>query len=376
MAKTEELLRIGETLGKRRIESWRQSGGKVIGYSCTYMPEEIIHAAGMMPYRLRGIGCRGISIADSYLSRTSHCSFARTVLELALTGGYGFLDGVVYTNGCDHMRRGYDNWKAQRDRPAFMHMLPVPHTITDHGLKWYEEELGTFKGQLEDHFGAKIDDASLRRSIGVYNETRRLLKELYRLRTEKAPQVTGAETLRMVVASTSVPREKYNKLLAEALEEIKSSEGTSDYKSRVMVVGSASDDPAFLDLVESTGGLVVADSLCFGARYFWDLEEDTGDPMHDIAVRYYYHIPCPRMYGEYPARLDFVRGVAKASNADGVIVQAIKYCDLHGVENAMLDKSLEEEGIPVLRLEREYGPSADMGRIRTRVQAFLERIGR
>jgi benzoyl-CoA reductase subunit C len=376
MAKTEELLRIGETLGNPLIDGWRRSGGKVIGYSCTYMPEEIIHAAGMMPYRLRGTGCRGISIADSFLSRTSHCSFARTVLELALTGEYGFLDGVVYTNGCDHMRRGYDNWKAQRDKPEFMHILPVPHTITDHGLKWYEEELVTFKERLEDHFNTKIDDGSLRKSIGVYNETRAMLKELYRLRTEKAPRITGAETLRIIVASTSMPRESYNEFLAAALREIGSREGTSDYSSRLMLVGSASDDAALVDLIENTGGIVVADSLCFGVRYFWDLEGDTGDAMHDIAVRYYHHIPCPRMYGEYPARLDFVRRMAETSNADGVVVQTIKYCDLHGVENAMLDKSLEQEGIPVLRLEREYGPSADMGRIRTRVQAFLERIGR
>ena len=33
------------------------------------------------------------------------------------------------------------------------------------------------------------------------------------------------------------------------------------------------------------------------------------------------------------------------------------------------------EGIPVMELERQYGPFADAGRIRTRVQAFLERIG-
>jgi benzoyl-CoA reductase/2-hydroxyglutaryl-CoA dehydratase subunit BcrC/BadD/HgdB len=36
---------------------------------------------------------------------------------------------------------------------------------------------------------------------------------------------------------------------------------------------------------------------------------------------------------------------------------------------------LEKDGIPVLQLEKEYGAKADFGRIRTRVQAFLEKIG-
>jgi benzoyl-CoA reductase/2-hydroxyglutaryl-CoA dehydratase subunit BcrC/BadD/HgdB len=82
------------------------------------------------------------------------------------------------------------------------------------------------------------------------------------------------------------------------------------------------------------------------------------------------------MYGEYPTRLDFVKDAAKKASVDGVVLQTIKYCDLHGVDNAMLEKDLEEEGIFALRLEREYGPLADMGRIRTRVQAFIERMGR
>jgi len=67
---------------------------------------------------------------------------------------------------------------------------------------------------------------------------------------------------------------------------------------------------------------------------------------------------------------------AKGAGVDGVILQAIKFCDLHGVENVLLQKALEKEGIPTLKLEREYGPLADTGRFRTRVQAFLEQMGR
>ena len=376
MIKTEDLTVLSDKLSNHYIEEWKRNGGKIIGYPCTYLPEEIIYAAGILPYRLRGTECVGLTIADTFLSRTAHCSFARSVLELGLTGKYDFLDGVVYTNGCDHMRRAYDNWKAQDNTPSFMYMLPVPHTITPHGLKWYQEEVILFKQHLESAFSITIDDLNLRNAIEVYNETRRLLKQLYELRNEDQPRITGAEILKIVIAAVSMPREKYNQLLAQSIEEIGSRKGISNYRARFMVVGSANDDPALIELIEATGGLVVTDSLCFGARFFWDLDDETGDPLESIATRYYYHTPCPRMYGEFPGRIAFIKDMASKAGVDGIILQTIKYCDLHGVENALLEKNLEKEGIPTLRLEREYGPLADTGRIRTRIQAFLERIGR
>jgi len=81
------------------------------------------------------------------------------------------------------------------------------------------------------------------------------------------------------------------------------------------------------------------------------------------------------MAGEYARRLNFIRSQAERAHVQGVILQHIKFCDLHGTDNALLKKDLEEQGIAAIELERQYGPLADAGRIRTRVQAFLERIG-
>jgi benzoyl-CoA reductase/2-hydroxyglutaryl-CoA dehydratase subunit BcrC/BadD/HgdB len=60
---------------------------------------------------------------------------------------------------------------------------------------------------------------------------------------------------------------------------------------------------------------------------------------------------------------------------DGVVLQSIRNCDIHGIDNVMLERDFEEQGIPVLVLERDYNALSDAGRIKTRVQAFLERIG-
>ncbi|MBU7025103.1 MAG: 2-hydroxyacyl-CoA dehydratase, partial [Theionarchaea archaeon] len=124
------------------------------------------------------------------------------------------------------------------------------------------------------------------------------------------------------------------------------------------------------------GAVVVSDALCFGARSFQTLTKENGDAFDALCERYYYHEPCPRMAGEFSKRLAFIKEQITQSRAEGVILENIKFCDMHGTENALIKINLEKEGIPVIELERQYGPLADAGRVRTRIQAFLEKMGR
>jgi benzoyl-CoA reductase/2-hydroxyglutaryl-CoA dehydratase subunit BcrC/BadD/HgdB len=160
------------------------------------------------------------------------------------------------------------------------------------------------------------------------------------------------------------------------IEELEIDEGLSGYDYRLMVSGSVIDNPAMLTIIEDSGGLVVSDTLCFGARRsFREPIREDGDPLDAIADRYYSQILCPRMFDSYPERFDSAMDIAKQANVQGVILQSIRNCDLHGIDNVMFERDFEKQGIPVLVLEREYDVLADAGRIKTRVQAFLERIG-
>ena len=164
--------------------------------------------------------------------------------------------------------------------------------------------------------------------------------------------------------------------VVQSLEEAKPTEGeTSNGRVRLLVAGSLMDDVDFITNVEDLGAIVVTDALCFGSKSFWNLTDESGDPLESLIDRYYEHPPCPRMTGAYPQRLDFLREQIERASVKGVIPQHIKFCDLHGTDNALLKRDLEKDGVPVMELERQYGPLADAGRIRTRVQAFLERIG-
>jgi benzoyl-CoA reductase subunit C len=93
-----EFREIASTINNSYVKKWKESGHAVIGYPCTFIPEEIIHAAGMLPFRLRGVGTTSLSIGDTYFGPVI-CSFPKCILQLAGQGEYGFLDGAVIVNG-------------------------------------------------------------------------------------------------------------------------------------------------------------------------------------------------------------------------------------------------------------------------------------
>jgi len=369
----EELSEIAGGLENEYTARWKEQGKKVVGYACTYLPEEILYAVDLLPYRLSGRGAQDTSNADAWLSRVN-CSFCRYCLELGLTGEYNFLDGAVFTNGCDHIRRTYDNWSEHEQALPFMYILPIPHVLDEDGYRWYKEEVMTFRDSLENHFGVKVMPGKLAAANSVYNQTRRLLRQLYNLQAGQAPPFTGAEMLAVLTAGSRIPKDEYNRLLESLIEEAETRPGIEG-RTRLMIAGSFMDDPEFIKNLEGQSAVVVTDTLCMGARSCWDLTKETGDPLEALIRRYYHHASCPRMAGEYKNRLAFVQEQIKLAKVEGVILEHIMFCDLHGTDNALLKGDLEKTGLPVITLERQYGPLADSGRIRTRIQAFLERIG-
>jgi len=364
-----------ETLVNPEVRSWREQGGKVLGYFCSYVPEEIITAAGFLPFRMRATGSTGTELADAYLS-SINCSFTRHCLNIGLRGEYGFVDGVIWPSTCDHVRRVYDNWKRKVETP-FVRIMSLPKKTDEPQVGWYRDEMVNLKEALEKHFGVEITDERLREAIRLHNETRRLQRKLYELRKRGKPPITGAEALAVMVASTAMPKERYNQLLRELLDEISQLEGNADYRARLMIVGGILDDPGFIKVIEEQGGLVVTDSLCFGSRIMWkDVAEGTSDPITALARYYIADRPsCPRMFGDYPRRADFIRDMIRDFKVDGIIGERLIFCDLWAVEHYMLAKEFKAEGIPYLWLDREY-LLGGIGQLRTRVQAFLETIGR
>ncbi len=373
MKALEELMVLPDRRENPYLKEWKADGGRVVGFACGYVPEEIIQAAGLFPYRMEARGTKETGLADIYMHRFN-CTFSRCLLQTALAGEYDFLNGFCLLNGCEQIRRLYEIWEKHLSTD-YLFMVTVPHAVNDSGLEWYRDEIFNFKENLTSKFGVRCSDQDLRQAIRLYNESRGLIEELYDLRKAEEISISGSEVTRILLSAGIMPREKFNELLKEALDEIRQKPKITDYKARVMVGGSALDNPQLIEIIEGLGGMVVTDSLCFGSRHFLNPVEEDGDPLEALAKRYYYHNPCPRMMGEFNSRAQFTEEMAQGANVDGIILQKIVFCDNQAVESTMLAEELEPKNIPVMVLEREHMLS-DVGRIKTRIEAFMERIAR
>jgi len=358
------------------MQKWKERGGRIVGYFCPNVPEEIILAAGMLPYRLRAPESRDTTEADRYTTYLN-CTYCRHTVDEALLGKYNFLDGFVGTNGCDQMRRVSDIFRAVAFRePAksgkfFLEYVGAPRVPFDEvSLRYYREELERLKKSLEVHFEVEITAGKLEAAIAQTNESRRLLHDLYERRKAKEPPVSGAEALGITVAYTAMPKETFNQKLKALLAGLNGRVAVPKYRKRLFLYGSELDDPEWVKIIEDQGGLVVADGLCFGARMFWDLVDESLKPMEALAKRYHERWSCPRMV-DRERRQARIAEIVRDWKADGIVGERIVFCQLWGSEKVMTNLEAKETGIPTLWLEREY-LLGGTGQTKTRVQAFLE----
>jgi len=375
-------LNISYSIINPYIEDWQKSKRKVVGYYCTYIPEELLHAAELIPFRIRATGTKDTDLADIYMVRFT-CSFVRATLDLALRGNYDFLDGFLVCNSCDHSRRMFELFNLKVfNRENFNKKVPqfylaLPHVITDEGFEWYKKEIEELKEELEKAYQIKeITNEKLLESINIYNENRKLLRNIHDLRLQEKPKLTGSEFLQINMANSSIPKDIANQELNRIINTLKNRKSIDvSNKKRILLVGSIVDDINFTQLIENSGAFIASDFLCFGTRNFNDDVQlvNYDDPLENITKRLYYRLSCPRMMDDHLRRLDFLKEEINRAKVDGVLLQRINNCDLHGCDNMLFTHELKELDIPVLNIDREFYQS-DTTRLQTRIEAFIEMI--
>jgi bzd-type benzoyl-CoA reductase N subunit len=355
----------------QKLKEWSEQGKKLVGWLCRYAPQELLHAAGLHPVRLFGNIQEEHAIGDAYMSSIT-CPYCRSCIDVALQGSYQYLTGLVSTNSCCSMNRLYDVWSHYLNTPL-MFLLDLPYTSHNTAINAFRSELIRFKKALEEVSGQEITEEKIRSSIQLFNRTRELLERLYNLKKDPRPPITGAETLGVILAGQVLPREEYNHLLELLLQEIPGRFPYPDgIKTRLLVSGSILTDPRYIQSIENQGAAVVTDDLCTGTRYFQFQVSNSGDLMEALSRGYLSSIPCSRMI-DRPKRIDHILKLTEGYQVDGVIYSVLKFCQPYQYDLLDLEEKLKAQGIPLLKLEREYSLSG-LGQLKTRVQAFLEII--
>ena len=348
-----------------------KNGGEVVGCFCSYAPEELIYAAGLLPVRMLG-SHEPQDVTEPHIFGM-FCPFCRDVLAQGLKGRYDYMKGIMLAQSCLHLRQSFTSWKNHV--PAdYAFYLYMPNKVqTDHARPYFKGELEKFKQSLQEWTGRTITNEALKETAELYNENRRLMHEVYDLRKGPNPPVTGLEAMVMVASSFFVDKKEHNAELERILPELKSRRLDRETGGRLMIVGSENDDTEFVKMVESVGSTVVVDDHCTGSRYFWNLTQFTGDIMQDIANRYLDRPPCPTKDWEERRRFPHILNLAKEFSVDGVILIQQKFCDPHECDMVPLKEFLNSNGYPTLFLE--FDVTVPLGQMRIRVEAFLEMLG-
>ncbi len=362
-------------ISKKAAQAWRSQGKKALGVICCHVPEEIFYAADILPVRMRATNCVDSSEAETWMSSFS-CSFAKAILQYWLDGTYE-LDGIVASDGCMMASRIYDNAKyinAKGDGSKFIMQIGAPRLSNARTYPFYKAELTDLIEALEKLTGNKITDEKLKAAVSKQNEARALVRQVNELRRAENPVISGTDMLKLTLASTNMPVDEYIELLKAFLADAKNRAPITGSRARIMVIGSALDNPEYLQVIEDKGGLVVADALCFGERGFGDpLVVDDKDVLGSIAKYYLERLVCPRMMDKHIQMHDYVIKSVRDFNADGIIYQRMQNCECWGGENVLLEQRLKDEGIPLLTVEREE-QMANAGQLAIRAEAFIEMI--
>jgi benzoyl-CoA reductase subunit C len=356
-----------------RARELADQGKKVIGYLCCYTPAELITAMDLVPYRIQGGVGKPLKQADQYLE-TIMCPYVRSCFDLAMSGEYDFLSGVVIPHTCDAMHRVYDIWKYYL-KPPYSYCITVPHMTHRASFEYFRKELEDFQHSLERFVGRSASEEDLVRAVGLHNRCRALLRELYELRKQEPPLISGTEVTWVLVAGMTIPVQEFIDLLEKVLAEVRGRKLSPDGRPRLLITGSEVDDIAVIRLVEDCGAAVVMDDVCTGSRSFWEGVDPAKGALNGLAERYLGGLTCPCTYreGKVAERFSYLGDYVRDWNVQGALLYTIRYCDTYQLDAPEIKGYLESLGLRVLYLEDDY-VMPPLGQWKTRIEAFLETI--
>lgn len=353
------------------VKRWRQAGGKVLGHFQVYFPEEIAHAAGMLPVKVRGApveGRQADSRFGSYL-----CSILKSSLELALTNRLE-LDLFVSHPICDAARNLAAVWG--RNLPYRSQILYLPQNANSAwSAQYLRDEYARVQGDIEAVTGAKVTDEALRRSIAVFNENRRWLRELYAIKRTTPWLLSVDEAYVLVCVGGMIPREEHNELLAAVVPQIKARSAKKQDKIRVVFDGGFCEQPP-LDLLRviAQSCYVVDDDLLIGLRWILEDVPDEGDPLFNLANAYLNQSSYSPVQHDLrkPKEKMLVQRIRNAG-AEAAIITAAKMCEPGLDEQVAYSKTLDELNIPYFISEFEEKMTS-FDHMQMQLETFVENV--
>jgi benzoyl-CoA reductase/2-hydroxyglutaryl-CoA dehydratase subunit BcrC/BadD/HgdB len=288
---------------------------------------------------------------------------------MGLDGSLAWLDGVVFPQVCDSAQNLPGVWDKNCPSP-YSDSLFWAKSLTSPSARGYTiEEVKRFRQGLETYLGEKISDEAIQASIGVYNKSRGLLRQL----ASHTDKLTCREKYDILKAALLMPKEQFNSLAEKALEVLENKSPVAKERIPLAVSGIMWEPPELLDVFDDLGAVITADDFCTGSRYFVSDVPESGDPVEALVDYHLGRVPFACYHYEDNARADFLKDQVKKGSAKGLVFLHMKFCDPEDYDYPDLAAEMKKENVTSIHLETEL-QTASLAQIRTRLEAFLEMV--
>jgi len=349
----------------------KEKGKKVVGYFCSYTPEEIIYAAGAHPMRLFSPGGE-ISLADNHI-QSYCCSLVRGGLEGGLSGAFDFLDGTVFPHTCDSIQRLSDIWRMNMKFKFFADVILPVKLDAPSSRVYMINVLEKFRKELSEGLEVEISDGALNDAAEKYNKIRQYMKQLYQMRSENPGIISGSDMYALTRGSMVMDRDELIEKLPMIISELEKKEKVEDKRKRIILTGSICDLPDVYSLIENSGAAVVWDDLCTGTRWFQGEINIIDKPIEAIADRYMERIICPAKFKDLTSRGDNLIKMVEKQKAEGVVFLLMKFCEPHAFDYPYIKEQLEKNNIRNMLFELEDQHLSE-GQLSTRIETFVNML--
>lgn len=357
----------------RMVDEWKnETGGKAVGWLPIHGPEEVIHAAGMLPVGLWG-GNVSINKAGEFLQAFC-CSIMKAVMELALNGAYRKLDAIVSPNTCDTMRCIPLMLDYALPHPPVIGLALPDNRKIEAGIIYTANEYKKIADELIKVGGRKVTDDLLKESIKVYNAHRQTMMEFFDVAIDHLDVITPYMRHMVIKSSFFMPKEKHTVWVKELIDELNKLPVHEFKGTKVVVTGIMEEPYELLKIMEDFNIAIVSDDLAQGSRQFRTQIPDGDDPFIQLASKFAVFEGCSCVADPLKLRGSMLADLVKEKDADGVLVLMMKFCDPEEYDYPFIKQDLEEAGVPHVYIESEQQMES-LEQARTRLQAFSEMIG-
>jgi benzoyl-CoA reductase/2-hydroxyglutaryl-CoA dehydratase subunit BcrC/BadD/HgdB len=370
----------GEPATKRtlaHLQKKREEGKKIAGIYCGYAPAELIRAMDIVPAGLCAFSNKTIEAAEAVLP-VNLCPLIKSSYGFIITDTcpfYGVSDVIIGETTCDGKKKMFELIRERKPT----HIMDLPQLPDEaEALSNWTVMIRKLQKYLEDVFKIKATDEQIEAAIKDTNDKNKMMRKVIGFAALNPPVVGWQEICDLTHLSHSVIGEEMKPIVTDAINELEKRRDAGYVHGpanapRVMVTGCpvGGDAQKVLNIIEETGGVIVALEACSGYKPFMlDIEEDTEDPVKALAERYL-KIPCSFMTPS-TRRLTEISRMIDTFKPDAVIDVVLQACHSFNIESYKVGEHVQKNhNLPFLKIVTDFSQS-DVGQIRTRVEALLE----